>query len=347
MSFRKIGAYTDYMLNKAVIDLGKLRNNAKELKMRLKGGARFNAVVKANAYGHGDAECANALYDIADSFSVALAEEGIKLRRAGIDKEILVLIEPFVSDVPAFVRFSLTASVSRIETLAALNEEAGRQNTFVTAHIKINSGMNRQGVAFDKAEELADAFDRFPRVKLTGIYSHFCAPEDKNALNLQLDKFLLAYKLISGYNRNICAHISASGGYLRGVHLDMCRIGLLLYGYYPFESDFAPVEPVMKVVAPTVAVREAARGEYLLYGSEKLSENQKFSLIRYGYADGLPRKKSGNLLKNRCMDLSAVEGERESVNVLENAEKLAEENGTIVYELLCGAANRAERIYLK
>ena len=190
--------------------------------------------------------------------------------------------------------------------------------------------MNRQGVSFDKAEELADAFDRFPRVKLTGIYSHFCAPEDKNALNLQLDKFLLAYKLISGYNRNICAHISASGGYLRGVHLDMCRIGLLLYGYYPFESDFAPVEPVMKVIAPTVAVREAARGEYLLYGSEKL-----------------PRKKSGNLLKNRCMDLSAVEGERESVNVLENAEKLAEENGTIVYELLCGAANRAERIYLK
>ena len=165
MSFRKIGAYTDYMLNKAVIDLGKLRNNAKELKARLKGGARFNAVVKANAYGHGDAECANALYDIADSFSVALAEEGIKLRRAGIDKEILVLIEPFVSDVPAFVRFSLTASVSRIETLAALNEEAGRQNTFVTAHIKINSGMNRQGVSFDKAEELADAFDRFPRVK--------------------------------------------------------------------------------------------------------------------------------------------------------------------------------------
>ncbi len=335
------------MLNKAVIDLEKLRNNAKAIKSRLKGGARLNAVVKANAYGHGDAECANALYDVADSFSVALAEEGIRLRRAGIDKEILVLVEPFKEDIPAFVRFSLTASVSRLETLAALDAEARRQNTFVSAHIKINSGMNRQGVAVGKAEELADAFDRYSRVKLTGIYSHFCAPEDKNALNLQLDKFLLAYKLISGYNRNVCAHISASGGYLRGVHLNMCRIGLLLYGYYPFESDFVSVDPVMQVFAPAVTVREAERGDYLLYGSEKLERREKFTLLRYGYADGLPRKKSGDLLKNRCMDLSAVGGVRESVNVLDNAEELAKENGTIVYELLCGAANRAERIYLR
>lgn len=106
------------MLNKAVIDLNVLRNNAKDVKSRLKGGARFNAVVKANAYGHGDAECANALYDLADSFSVALAEEGVKLRRAGIDKEILVLVEPFPEDMPSMVKYALTASVSHIKTLA-------------------------------------------------------------------------------------------------------------------------------------------------------------------------------------------------------------------------------------
>lgn len=335
------------MLNKAVIDLNVLRNNAKDVKSRLKGGARFNAVVKANAYGHGDAECANALYDLADSFSVALAEEGVKLRRAGIDKEILVLVEPFPEDMPAMVKYALTASVSHIKTLAALDGEAKRRGASVSAHIKFNSGMNRQGAGIDGLEELADAFDRYKNVKLTGIYSHLCAPEDKNALNAQLDKFLLAYKLISGYNRNICAHISASGGFLQGAHFDMCRVGLLLYGYYPFESDGPHVAPVMKVFAPALETRGLSRGEYLLYGADKLQKDETVSIIRYGYADGLPRRKSGELLKNRCMDLSAVRGEVRSLNVLENAEKLAAENSTIVYELLCGAANRAERIYVR
>lgn len=335
------------MLNKAVIDLKVIRENAKNVKAGLKDGALFNAVVKADAYGHGDAMCANAVYDVADMFSVALAEEGVRLRRAGIDKKILVLTEPFIEDARLFARYGLTASVSRIGTLAFLDAAARREGAKIGAHIKVNTGMNRLGCGLSETEALADSFDRYKNVKLEGIYSHFYAPEEKRALSAQLDEFLLAYKLINGYNRDILAHISASGGYLAGVHLDMCRVGLLLYGYKPFESDAVEVAPAMKVFAPTVEVRRLKRGQHLLYGAAPLEKDCTASIYRYGYADGLFRQKSGDLLNNRCMDLSAEEGERGERNVLENLERTARENGTIPYEILCSAARRCEKVYLR
>lgn len=335
------------MLNKAVIDLNVLRENAEKIKAGLKDGALFNAVVKADAYGHGDVPCANALYDLADMFSVALAEEGVRLRRAGIDKDILVLVEPFLQDARLFARYRLTASASCERTLAYLNDAADKENTVVSVHIKVNTGMNRLGADLRGTEELADAFDKYPRLRLEGIYSHFYAPEEKRALSAQLDEFLLAYKLISGYNRNILAHISASGGYLQGVHLDMCRTGILLYGYKPFETDAIDVRPAMKVFAPAVAHRSLKRGEHLLYGASPLEKDCQASIFRYGYADGLPRRKSGDLLNNRCMDLSAAEGVFGEIDVLDDLEKTAREAGTITYELLCGAASRCEKVYLR
>ena len=335
------------MLNKAVVDLRTLRKNARAVKAGLKDGARFNAVVKANAYGHGDAECANALYDLADSFSVALAEEGVRLRRAGIDKPILVLVEPFAGDAPLFARYNLTASVSCEKTLAALSAAALERQTTVSAHIKVNTGMNRLGVNVNGAEELAAAFGRYRGVKLEGIYSHFFAPEEKAALSAQRSAFLLAYRRVKAYNKDIIAHISASGGYLAGEHFDMCRIGILLYGYKPFESDAVAVKPAMSVFAPTVAVRSLKAGERVLYGAAPLERDCTASVFRYGYADGLPRRKSGRLLNNRCMDLSAAEGAFEKIDVLQDAQRTARENGTIVYELLCAAGNRCERVYLR
>ncbi|PWM71606.1 MAG: alanine racemase [Bacillota bacterium] len=335
------------MLNKAVIHLQTLRQNALAVKAGLKDGARFNAVVKANAYGHGDVECANALYDVADSFSVALAEEGVRLRRAGVDKPILVLVEPFISDAPLFARYNLTASVSSMKTLGVLNAAARERNAVVSVHIKVNTGMNRLGADIDGAEALAANIGRFKHLKLEGIYSHFAAPEEKAVLFAQRDAFLLAYNRVKLYNKDIIAHISASGGYLAGEHFDMCRVGILLYGYSPFYSDRVRVEPVMSVKAPVVAVRPLKAGERLLYGAEPLKKDCTASVFRYGYADGLPRKKSGALLNNRCMDLSAAEGAFEEIDVLENLEEKARECGTITYELLCGAANRCERVYIR
>ncbi len=340
-------AYIENMRNKAVIDLRILRENALAVKAGLKDGAQLNAVVKANAYGHGDAECANALYDIADSYSVALAEEGVRLRRAGIDKPILVLIEPFESDARLFARYGLTASVSSVETLKILHIAAAEQNAVIPFHIKVNTGMNRLGTDAEGAERIAAEAERFKGVRCTGIYSHLAVPEEKAVLSEQRKAFLLAYNRVKGYNKDIKAHLSASGGYLQGEYFDLCRIGILLYGYKPFESDAVQVRPVMSVRAPTLTVRKLKAGERILYGNTPLERDCTASIYRYGYADGLARKQSGNLLNNRCMDLSAAEGAYEEIDVLRDLERKAKESGTITYEMLCGAANRCERVYLR
>lgn len=331
------------MLNRAEIDLNKLIRNAKKIKEKL-GGAKFNAVVKADAYGHGAAEVANALYPYADSFSVALPEEGVMLRQSGIDKEILVLTEAFPCDLPMCARYNLTITVSKPETVYF----AEQLKTRVNAHVKINTGMNRQGADYKEIDEIFAAFGKCPNVFPAGMYSHLRAPENKTALKTQLDKFLLAYNAVKGYNKNITAHVSASGGFLKGAYFDMCRIGLLLYGYKPFYSNEIEVEPVMRVIAPAVGVRFLKKGDGLLYGTGVLEKDETVSLIRYGYADGLPRGKSDLLPANRCMDVSAYRGEKTEVAVLNgNADEIAEKYGTIPYEILCHAARRAERIYIR
>lgn len=330
------------MRNKAIIDLVQLRENAKNIKNKL-GTARFNAVVKADAYGHGGVEIATAIYDLVDSFSVAIPEEGVALRQAGIDKPILVLTEPFAVDLPLCFRYDLSITASRQQTLFMAQEVSSHRK--IKVHLKVNTGMNRQGANSNGIEKLVGVLRECPAVVLDGVYSHLRAPENKKITEAQVDKFLLALKGLKDYN--VIKHISASGGFLKGLTMDMCRIGLLLYGYKPFDCNFVKVKPIMKVVAPTIEKRKLFKGEGLLYGSDTLNEEKRVSIVRFGYADGLPRQK-GELPANRCMDVSAYPSFMKECAVLDaNADVLAKRYATIPYEILCNVTKRAERIYLR
>ncbi len=333
------------MLNKAIIDLEKLKNNALAIKSKLPLGVNFNAVIKADGYGHGATEVANALINIADSFSVALIEEGVSLRLSGIEKDILVFTEPITSsDFMLAVRFSLTLTVTKPETLFKAEKECERQKKAIKIHVKINTGMNRQGLSINELDGVLALLPRLKWVKIDGVYSHLCCPTQKNITERQVNNFLLAIKAVKRYNRKVTAHISASGGFLRGVYFDMVRIGILLYGYKPFDSDFF-VEPVMKVYSPKIIDRRVGKGERLLYADKGLTNQKTVSLIRYGYADGLPRY-TGDI--NRCMDISAVNHfDGKFYPVMTCADKLAKEYGTISYEVLTCVARRCERIYLR
>lgn len=348
------------MLNKAYINLGTLRQNAITVRGKLKNNEKLCAVVKADAYGHGAAECASALYKIADCFAVAIAEEGIGLRQIGIDKEILILTALFKEDLERAVFWGLTPTVADMKGFFMLSAEAARQGRHVRAHIKYDTGMHRQGV--DSLRELnaimrAAHADEY--VEISGLYSHFAKPEDEKERKSALDKFLLAIKLVKGYNNKITAHISASGGFLKGDFFDMVRIGILLYGYKPFPSRALAVNPVMEIYAPVLCERMFKKGEKALYGAVPVAREGRYSLIRYGYADGLPRKKCVAQHNNRCMDITAVYnagGENAYgadddnvvwVKVLGDADALAREYGTISYEILTKAAIRAEKIYLR
>ncbi len=332
------------MRNFAVIDLVKLKNNALKIKKKLKKGVKFCAVVKADGYGHGGVEVASALYGIVDSYAVAIVEEGIALRQAGIDKDILVLIPPFRSDLEKAVRYSLTLTATSKNDLIRIARECENQAKSVKIHIKYNTGMNRQGVdGIDELEKMLCYADKKGLI-IEGLYSHFACPENENSQKTAYNKFLLALSVAKGYNNKIIGHISASGGFLKGAQCDMVRIGILLYGYKPFPCDF-DVKPIMRLYAPVIAHRSLKKGDTALYGDKVSGRAQEISLVRYGYADGLMRKSVKGQFNNRCMDVTAVKGYVKKALVMGDADKLAKSYGTISYEILTKVCLRAEKIY--
>lgn len=338
------------MLNKAIIDLNALRKNALAVRKKLKKGVLFNAVVKADAYGHGAPAVANALYKAADCFSVAIVEEAVELRRAGIDKDILVLNPIFLSDLSRAVYFGLTLTVQRTLDVDMLEAEGFRQGREVKVHVKFNTGMNRMGAdGLNGLNKILLRIKECKFVRLDGMFSHFARPQNKKSLNLAEKKFLLANNLVKGYNNKAVCHISASGGFLSGVQADMVRIGILLYGYKPFESDYVSVKPVMKIYAPIVLNRRIPAGGHAFYGDKISNRTADISIIRYGYADGLFREEVSGQFNDRCMDVTAVNKIRTGkfgYPVMTDADRIAKAYRTISYEVLTKSALRAEKIYL-
>lgn len=334
------------MLNKAIINLNAIKENALKIKQKL-GNTKLCAVVKADAYGHGACMVANALYSIVDCFAVALPEEGRKLRLSGIDKEILVLLPVHKSQLPFCIENRFILTVNGIKSLLEIGESARRQNRRVKVHIKVNTGMNRLGVEVEDLPRLLDFASKYSCIFIEGVYSHLGNPQNDLYLKRATDKFLLANSIVKGYNNKATAHLSASGGFLRGETFDMVRIGILLYGYKPFPFDF-DVSPAMRVYAPVVQKRGLGLGDNLLYGDYLLQSDKTVSLIRYGYADGMPRQAVEGQLNNRCMDLSALEGDflKEYYPVMTDAQEVAKKYRTISYEVLTKCALRAHKIYL-
>ncbi len=338
------------MLNRAYIDLQTLRNNAVVIKSKLPTTVKFCAVVKADGYGHGAIPVANALYNLVDCFAVALVEEGIALRRGGIDKDILLLIPPLEEDVFSTVFYRLTLAVDSPTQVLAIERECARQKKRVSVHIKFNSGMNRLGVdTLCELKKLLECVKGCEWVELGGAFSHFSFPENKKAFKSAQNKFLLANNLVKSYNDKAICHISSSGGFLKGGYFDMVRIGILLYGYKPFNCEGIRVNPIMKIYSPIIKKRRLKAGESALYGDKRTYRSLELDLVRCGYADGFFRKNDGEIFSRRCMDLSLylkADSQNGWALVMGDADKQAKKNDTISYEVLTKSALRAEKIYL-
>lgn len=337
------------MRNLAVVNLNIIKRNAENVKKTLPKKTRFCAVVKADAYGHGGVEVASALYKTCDCFAVAIAEEGIELRLGGIDKEILVLVPTEKREIKRALFYGLTLTADGIKSVKEINAAAAEQKTVAKVHIAYNTGMNRIGL--DGIKELTAVLEyskKCKNVEITGFFSHLGCPQNQEILNCALNKFLLANKIVKGYNNKITSHISASGGYLKGAYFDMVRIGILLYGYKPFKSDKVLVKPAMKVYSRTVKRRTLTPFDRCMYGDLRLERKTAISIVRAGYADGLPRKAVLGQVNDRCMDLTAVKGiKRKKVCIMDNAEDLAKKYQTISYEILVRASVRAEKKYIR
>ena len=298
----------------SVINLSAISKNIKFLRRRA-GSAKFYAVVKADAYGHGAERVSLHIQPQVDGFCVALTEEGAALRIAGVTKPVLVLTPLTSADdalAAAFYNLSVTVNGSASARLCA----------GLSCHIKVNTGMNRYGV-----------------------YSHLYCPAEAREREAQLALFEEAERLVkAAYPRAVC-HISASGGTLLGGKFikEAVRCGISMYGYAPQGFSREGLSPALKVYARRIQKTDVCgRGAGYMVATKNYAS---FSAYRLGYADGFARPVplgEGNL----CMDAFVSEEDGEFIEVLSDADEYAARCGTISYEVLCSVTRRSERVYI-
>ena len=365
MTYRKAAAY---------IHTGNLVNNIRALK-RLAGGAKICAVVKADAYGHGAIAVSRILErEAVDYLAVAMLEEALELREAGIALPLLILGTTDSRNADIVVSRNFAQTVFTKELAGALSASAMRLGHPAKVHVKIDTGMHRQGISPGEAADFARALTTMEGISVEGAYSHFAEADnpDTSFTLRQLAEFHWALGRMkeAGLSPPI-RHIANSAGLLHipEAKLDMVRPGILLYGLSPDTAANPPegFKPVMRFCADIAALRTIPAGESVSYGRLFTAKRTtRIALLQIGYADGYSR-----LLSNRaevmvrgkrapiagrvCMDQimidvtdipEAVTGDEATLFGLPGlpAGELARLMGSIDYEVTCGISKRVPRI---
>lgn len=365
--------------NRVVIDMDAIRNNYQILRNKVPANVEVMPVIKANAYGHGMLETAQALSPIGvKHFAVALPEEGIDLRLGGVEGDILVLGAAMPAAVQAVVRYGLTQTVFTPDMVALLNQEAEKQRSTAFVHIKLDTGMNRIGLrTHEEAEALAKSLTEAPNVKATGIYTHFADadnPMPDGGVNAFTREQLLRFKALRAhFSADIPAHVANSAMSLLApeAYFNMIREGISLYGYPPVNTSLS-FKPAMSWIAEVVNVKRIAAGETIGYGRTfETRHDMVIATVAVGYGDGyhracsnrgqmLVRGKRVNIVGRVCMDQTMVDvtdvpnvcvgdevvllGAQGDERI--DAEELARWADTISYEVLLAVTPRVPRVYL-
>ncbi len=358
------------------IDLGAIRDNVSAL-IDLVAPARFCAVVKANAYGHGDVPVAKAAIEAgANMLAVATVEEGVRLREADIRHPILLLSQPPLEDINDVLHWRLTPTIYHpmfLESfLAAIDGESP------SVHLKFDSGMYRLGTDGATVQRLAAAVTRSPKADLEGIWSHLAdADADPEFTNRQLDLFkgFMLTARDTGLQVPI-VHLANSAGALLypASRLDMVRVGLAMYGLHPAPRKPIPVtlRPAMRVLSEVTHVRRLPAGARPSYGRiRELEAASTIATVPIGYADGVTRRlssvKGAALIGGKrrpyagriTMDYVVIDMESDPVALGDEvvlmgtqgdgavpAQQWAEWLDTISYEVVCGFSDRLPRRYV-
>ena len=280
------------------IDLDALAHNYQAIKKHVSP-ARVMPVVKSNAYGHGMIPCARHLERCgAEIFGVALLEEGIQLRLAGIKAPILVMGGILGSQLSYFFEYDLDILASSVFKLEAIEEQAAAIKKRIRVHLEIDTGMERIGVHYYNAASLLERSLSCKWCDVVGVSSHFARQddEDQSQTKLQLERFLAAIDFY--HQRELptpCRHIAASGASLgyRESHLDMVRPGVALYGVMPspgFKSELG-LKPVMSLSSRIVYFKVVPAGTGVSYSHRWLAhEDTRVVTVPIGYGDGYLRR---------------------------------------------------------
>lgn len=271
------------------------------------GDAQLCAVVKANGYGHGAVLVAEAmLAGGADALAVAIIDEGIELRNAGVRAPILLLSEIPSATIRAALEAELTVTVGSLEGARAVARIATQLGGVHRVHLKVDTGMLRQGVSPDEALHAARILFDCPATQLEGIFTHFSvadgeSDEDRAFTAHQIQVFTsVRAELAREGIEPPSVHLANSAGALghSSSHATLVRPGLVLYGYLPspwlatvLDERATALRPVMSLRAQVVATRRAAPGDRPSYGRRREIEvASTIATVPFGYADGYPRR---------------------------------------------------------
>lgn len=369
--------------NRIYIDTDALSNNYRIISSAVPDGTNVLAMVKGDGYGHGMVESARAFARAGcQIFGVAELCEGVKLRQAGIEGEIYVMVGFLPEHVEHYFTFNLTPVAFSKEAINLLSETAVRKNREIGVHLKIDCGMSRLGVMPHEIEEFADTLHALPGVFLAGILSHF--PEADNpgssgtakAFSIYSDACKRIGKRFTGVQ-----HIANSGAVLNFPETlcNMVRAGISLYGYSPDGiRDNGKVgenylKPAMTFSTRIAMVKEIPAGAGISYGhTYTTTRATRLAVLPVGYEDGYPRCLSsiaevlihghkvpvlGRICMNLCMaDITDIEGVQagdeavllgEQCGKVITADDIAAKAGTISYEILCMLGNNNERTHIE
>jgi alanine racemase len=367
----------------AEIDLDVLASNFHVVKQRVGPDVKVMAVVKANAYGHGTVECARRLANEGtDWFGVALPEEGIELRSAGIVQPILCLAGFWNGQAAACIQHRLIPVVYHVDMVETLDQAASAAGVITDVHVKTDTGMGRLGVRFDQLADFVDALKRFKNVRIDGLMTHFAAADDLSCKPLtedQIQRFDEAVKVFQdrGYNLNYrhLANSAAIFGRPAGWG-NMVRPGGVLYGLWrdilPPLSEEPNLRAAMSLRSRITLLKWVPQGETIGYGCTfEASRKTLVATLPVGYDDGYMRGLSNRghvivrgsfapVVGRISMDLTLIDvtnvpgvefgdevtlfGVRGDLTI--PAEDLAKIVGTLSYEVTCGIGERVPRVYV-
>ncbi|MBD8349016.1 bifunctional UDP-N-acetylmuramoyl-tripeptide:D-alanyl-D-alanine ligase/alanine racemase [Dysgonomonas sp. HGC4] len=374
--FERISELIEQKNHETVLDinLDAILHNFKFHRSRMNPDTKIICMVKADAYGSGSEEVAKILqYHKCDYFAVAIAEEGVVLRKAGIKTPIIVL-NPEVSGFNQLFESYLEPEVYNFRILDAFIKEAQRRGiSDFPIHIKMDTGMHRLGFTEEDIPLLLERLKSQQALKVKSTFSHLAASEswafdDFTTQQISLFK-KLASALQDGLDYTIWRHILNSAGIERfpEEQMDMVRLGISLYGISA--SGLDGLRNVCTLKTTILQIKHLKKGETVGYGRRgDLDHDASIATIRIGYADGLSRQfgnRNGHVLVNGhlvpiigniCMDLSMIEitgldikeGDEvilfgDELSVIDQAKKI----NTIPYEVLTSVSSRVRRIYFR
>ena len=361
------------------VDEGAITHNTRLLRQRIGPNVKLMAVVKANGYGHGDGTTAQAARaGGADAFAVASLAEAIGLRRQGLQEPILVLGHlSRVDEVHACLNWHVLPTISTMDQARLFHTVASDSGACLPVHVNLDTGMTRLGVPWREGVALIQAILRLDGLHVEGIYSHLAAADavDPILTKQQQQRFdhVLA-GLLHGQPTRLCRHLANSAAVMTdsGLHYDMVRVGLALYGHAPAEhlEGILPLRPAMAVRARVTLLKTVPAGTGISYDHHyHTKRTSRLAVVAIGYADGVPRLLSGRMdvlhQGHRLPQVGAITMDQLMIDATDHPRlhtgavvtllghdgtasigprQWCQACGTIVWDILCGFSSRLPRL---